>query len=59
MSDLPCAISLREVGPRDRLQNEAPVPTAAKVELLDALSATGVRDRGRQLRLANCHTADG
>ena len=35
-------ISIREVGPRDGLQNEAPVPTAAKVELLDALSGTGV-----------------
>jgi len=36
-------ISIREVGPRDGLQNEAPVPTAAKVRLLDALSGTGVR----------------
>jgi hydroxymethylglutaryl-CoA lyase len=36
-------ISIREVGPRDGLQNEAPVPTQAKVALLDALSATGVR----------------
>jgi hydroxymethylglutaryl-CoA lyase len=35
------AVSIREVGPRDGLQNEAPVPTAAKVELIDALSATG------------------
>lgn len=35
-------VSLREVGPRDGLQNEAPVPTDAKVELLDALSRTGV-----------------
>ena len=43
MSDLPSAISLREVGPRDGLQNEAPVPTEAKVELIDALSRTGVR----------------
>jgi hydroxymethylglutaryl-CoA lyase len=42
VSDLPARISLREVGPRDGLQNEEPVPTAAKVELLDALSATGV-----------------
>ncbi len=42
MSDLPERISLREVGPRDGLQNEAPVPTAAKVELIDALSRTGV-----------------
>jgi hydroxymethylglutaryl-CoA lyase len=43
MSDLPTVISLREVGPRDGLQNEAPVPTEAKVELIDALSRTGVR----------------
>ena len=43
MSDLPASISLREVGPRDGLQNEAPVPTEAKVELIDALSKTGVR----------------
>jgi hydroxymethylglutaryl-CoA lyase len=43
MSDLPASISLREVGPRDGLQNEAPVATDAKVELIDALSATGVR----------------
>src|SRR3954467_4257658 len=42
MSDLPAAISLREVGPRDGLQNEAPVPTHAKVELIDALARTGV-----------------
>jgi hydroxymethylglutaryl-CoA lyase len=42
VSDLPRRISLREVGPRDGLQNEAPVPTQAKVELIDALSKTGV-----------------
>src|SRR3954468_17769216 len=42
MSDLPARISLREVGPRDGLQNEAPVPTDAKVRLIDALSKTGV-----------------
>ncbi|MFB9837802.1 hydroxymethylglutaryl-CoA lyase [Actinoallomurus acaciae] len=42
MSDLPGRISLREVGPRDGLQNEEPVPTDAKVELIDALSRTGV-----------------
>jgi hydroxymethylglutaryl-CoA lyase len=36
-------VSIREVGPRDGLQNEDPVPTAAKVELLDTLSGTGVR----------------
>src|SRR3954452_19179218 len=42
MSDLPAAISLREVGPRDGLQNEARVPTEAKVELIDSLSRTGV-----------------
>jgi len=42
MSDLPERVSLREVGPRDGLQNEDPVPTEAKVRLLDALSRTGV-----------------
>src|SRR5438067_8043329 len=41
--DLPSRVSLREVGPRDGLQNEAPVPTDAKVRLIDALSRTGVR----------------
>jgi hydroxymethylglutaryl-CoA lyase len=40
---LPERVSIREVGPRDGLQNEAPVPAAAKVALLDALSRTGVR----------------
>jgi hydroxymethylglutaryl-CoA lyase len=40
---LPDAVSLREVGPRDGLQNEDPVPAKAKIELIDALSRTGVR----------------
>ncbi|BBH65475.1 hydroxymethylglutaryl-CoA lyase [Actinoplanes sp. OR16] len=35
-------ISIREVAPRDGLQNEDPVPAEAKVRLLDALSDTGV-----------------
>jgi hydroxymethylglutaryl-CoA lyase len=43
VSDLPGQISVREVGPRDGLQNEAPVPARAKIELIDRLSATGVR----------------
>ena len=42
MSDLPARISVREVGPRDGLQNEDPVPTDAKIELIDRLSGTGV-----------------
>ena len=42
MTDLPKKISLREVGPRDGLQNESPVPAEAKVALIDKLSATGV-----------------
>ena len=41
---LPAAVRLVEVGPRDGLQNEkAQVPTAAKIELIDRLSATGLR----------------
>jgi hydroxymethylglutaryl-CoA lyase len=43
VSDLPSQISVREVGPRDGLQNEDPVPTQAKVELINVLSGTGVR----------------
>jgi hydroxymethylglutaryl-CoA lyase len=43
MGELPAAVSIREVGPRDGLQNEDPVPAEAKVRLLDALSHTGVR----------------
>jgi hydroxymethylglutaryl-CoA lyase len=43
MATLPDRVSIREVGPRDGLQNEDPVPTSAKVELLDALGNTGVR----------------
>ncbi len=42
MSDMPARISLREVGPRDGLQNEDPVPTPAKIALIDRLGHTGV-----------------
>jgi hydroxymethylglutaryl-CoA lyase len=37
------AVSIREVAPRDGLQNEEPLPADDKVRLLDALSRTGVR----------------
>ncbi|MEQ7128794.1 hydroxymethylglutaryl-CoA lyase [Actinopolymorpha sp. B11F2] len=40
---LPERVTIREVGPRDGLQNEDPVPTEGKVGLIDALSATGLR----------------
>jgi len=41
---LPAQVRLVEVGPRDGLQNERTiVPTAAKIELIDRLSATGLR----------------
>jgi hydroxymethylglutaryl-CoA lyase len=39
----PRAVEIREVGPRDGLQNEAPVPVAARVRLVDALACTGLR----------------
>ncbi len=38
------SVSLRDVTLRDGLQDEAPVSTAAKVELFEALLAAGVRD---------------
>lgn len=34
---------VREVGPRDGLQNEDPIPIGARIDLIDALSATGLR----------------
>ncbi|MBY8858567.1 hydroxymethylglutaryl-CoA lyase [Nocardia sp. CA2R105] len=37
------AVDIREVGPRDGLQIEEPIPTEAKLEFIDALVATGVR----------------
>ncbi|MEO3926366.1 hydroxymethylglutaryl-CoA lyase [Micromonosporaceae bacterium B7E4] len=40
---MPGAVSIREVGPRDGLQNEDPVPTDGKIRLLDLLGTTGVR----------------
>ncbi len=41
---LPRAVSIREVGPRDGFQNEPEViPTARKIELIDALARTGLR----------------
>jgi len=42
VSDLPSRISVREVGPRDGLQNEDPVPATAKIALIDQLATTGV-----------------
>jgi hydroxymethylglutaryl-CoA lyase len=42
MTDLPSRISVREVGPRDGLQNEDPVPAKAKIALIDQLATTGV-----------------
>jgi hydroxymethylglutaryl-CoA lyase len=41
---LPAAVKIREVGPRDGFQNEPEtIPTARKVELIDALARTGLR----------------
>lgn len=41
---VPAEVRIVEVGPRDGLQNEkARVSTAAKIELIDRLSATGLR----------------
>jgi len=44
MDDLPDTVNIREVGPRDGFQNEPEViPTARKVELINALARTGLR----------------
>ncbi|GAA0936218.1 hydroxymethylglutaryl-CoA lyase [Pseudonocardia zijingensis] len=43
MTTTPASIDLREVGMRDGLQLEAPIPLETKLEILDAIAATGVR----------------
>src|ERR1700734_1809236 len=44
MNELPPAVRVREVGPRDGFQNEPEViPTERKIELIDALARTGLR----------------
>lgn len=42
MRDLPKQVAVREVGPRDGLQGERPLPVEARARLIDALSRTGV-----------------
>ena len=44
MSPLPSHVTIRDVSLRDGLQIEEPIPLAAKLELLDAVAATGVRE---------------
>jgi len=39
---LPSTVEVREVGPRDGLQNEDPIPVDDRVRLVDALSGTGL-----------------
>ncbi|MEZ0384290.1 hydroxymethylglutaryl-CoA lyase [Mycobacterium sp. pW045] len=41
---IPDKVEIREVALRDGLQIEQPVPLRAKLELLDAIAATGVRE---------------
>jgi hydroxymethylglutaryl-CoA lyase len=43
MSGWPSSVEIGEVGPRDGLQNEAPVALADRIRLIDALSRTGLR----------------
>lgn len=44
LDNLPDRVSIYEVSPRDGLQNEAhPIPVAAKVQLIEALIASGLR----------------
>jgi hydroxymethylglutaryl-CoA lyase len=42
--EMPYAVQIREVGPRDGFQNEPEtIPTARKIELIDMLARTGLR----------------
>ena len=42
IAGLPTSVEIREVGPRDGLQNEETIPVAERIALIDALSATGL-----------------
>lgn len=45
MSDLPKSVSIKEEGPREGFQFEkGPIPTARKIELIDSLSGTGLKE---------------
>jgi hydroxymethylglutaryl-CoA lyase len=43
-AELPTPLTLREVGPRDGLQPEAPLAVRDRLELIAALAAAGLRD---------------
>jgi hydroxymethylglutaryl-CoA lyase len=44
MSDLPTAVRINEEGPREGFQIEkGPIPTARKIELIDSVSETGLK----------------
>lgn len=44
MTELPAHVDIRDVSLRDGLQIEEPIPLAAKLDLLAAIAATGVRE---------------
>ena len=44
MTTLPSHVDIREVSLRDGLQLETPIPLSAKLEMLEAIVATGVRE---------------
>jgi hydroxymethylglutaryl-CoA lyase len=44
VTELPTHVDIRDVSLRDGLQIEAPIPLSAKLELLAAVAATGVRE---------------
>jgi len=44
VEEMPKAVRIREVGPRDGFQNEPEtIPTERKIELIDALARTGLK----------------
>jgi isopropylmalate/homocitrate/citramalate synthase len=42
MTQIPAAVAIREVGPRDGLQLEQPLASGQKLQLIEALAGTGV-----------------
>jgi hydroxymethylglutaryl-CoA lyase len=61
MSDLPRSITINEEGPREGFQIEkGPIPTARKIELIEALAETGIKHiQSRLVRESEARTRHG
>jgi hypothetical protein len=59
VTEIPQAVTIREVGPRDGLQLEQPLAFEQKLELIEALARTGLGDAGGRCEVINLVRAGG